>query len=69
MLNHNKKYRGIPVLSDTRWLTKVDSIDCLLKNFLHVCEAVEEIRECSSGQSAYDADTYLKRLMTFEFLA
>ena len=34
-----------------------------------MCEAVEEIRECSSGQSAYDADSYLKRLMTFEFLA
>lgn len=47
----------------------MDSIDCLLKNYLSVCEAVEEIKDCSSGQSSYDADSYLKRLTSFEFLA
>ena len=64
-----RKYRGIPVLSDTRWLTRIDSIDCLLKNYLPICEAIEEIRDCSSGQSAHDADSYLNRMMTFEFIA
>ncbi len=64
-----RKYRGLPVLSDTRWLTRVDSIDCLLKNFLSICKAIEEIRECSSGQSSSDADSFLTRLMTFEFVA
>ena len=54
------------MFSGTRWLTRVDSIDCLLKNFLQVCEAFEE---CSSSQSVSDADSYLKRLLTFECLA
>lgn len=38
-----RKYQGIPVLSDTWWLTRVDSIDCLLKNYKAVCEAVEAV--------------------------
>ena len=62
------KFQGLPVLSDTRWLTRVDSIDCLLQNYRSVCEAVEEVRDSSTGQSASDADSYLKRLLSFEFL-
>ena len=64
-----RKYKGLPVLSDTRWLTRIDSIDCLLNNYIAVCEALEEVRDSSSGQSASDADTFLKRLLSFEFLA
>ena len=63
-----KKYRGLPVLSDTHWLTRIDSIQCLLRKYRAVCEAVEEVRDTSSGQSASDADSYIKRLMAFEFL-
>lgn len=33
-----------------------------------MCEALEEVRDRSSGQSAGDADSYLKRLLSFEFL-
>jgi hypothetical protein len=58
-----RKFQGLPVLSDTRWLTRVDSIDCLLQNYTSVCEAVEEVRDSSTGQSASDADSYLKRLL------
>ena len=50
----------IPVLSDTCWLTRIDSIDCLLKHYRAVCEAVEEVRDSSCGQSASDADAFLK---------
>ena len=64
-----RNFRGLPLLSDTRWLTRVDSIQCLLQNYRGVCEAIEEVRNCSSGRSASDADSYLKRLMSFEFLA
>ena len=63
-----RKFQGLPVLSDTRWLTRVDSIDCLLQNYRLVCEAVEEVRDNSSGQSARDADAYLRQLLSFEFL-
>ena len=64
-----RQYQGLPVLSDTRWLTRVDSIDCLLKHYRAVCEAVESVRDSSTGQSASDADSFLKRLLSFEFLA
>lgn len=56
------------MLSDTRWLTRVDSIDCLLSNYRAVCEAVEAVRNSSSGKSASDADSFLKRLLSFELL-
>ena len=62
------KFQGLPVLSDTRWLTRLDSIHCLLQNYRSVCEAVEAVRDRSTGQSASDADSYLKRLLSFEVL-
>ena len=65
----DRHYRGLPVLSNTRWLTRVDSIDCLLRNFMSICKAVEEVRNLSSGQSASDAESFLKRLLSFEFIA
>lgn len=64
-----QNYKGLPVLSDTRWLTRIDSIDCLLKNYIAVCEALEEVRDSSSGQSACDADVFHKCLLSFEFSA
>ena len=63
-----KKFQGLPVHSDTRWLTRVDSICCLLQNYRAVCEAVEAIRDRSTGKSASDADSHLKRILPFEFL-
>lgn len=42
-----KKYCGLPVLSGTFWLTRIDSIQCLLNNYRVVCEAVEEVRNAS----------------------
>lgn len=63
-----RKFQEIPVLSDTRWLSRVDSIDCLVRNYRTVCEAVQAIRDGSTGQSARDADSFLKRLLCFEFL-
>ena len=65
----NRKYQSLPVLSDTHWLTRVDSIDCLLKHFTQVCHAIEEVRDSSTGQSANDADTFLRRMLCFEFVA
>ena len=56
------------MLSDTPWLTRVDSIDGLLKNYTAVCEVFEAVRNRSSGQSASNADSFLKRLLSFEFL-
>ena len=43
-LGRVKKFHGLPVLSDTRWLTQIDSKQCLLKKYKAVCEAVAEVR-------------------------
>ena len=67
-LIRKKKYHSLPVLSDTRWLTRVDSIDCLVRNYRAVCEAVEKVRDASSGKSNNDADSFLNRLLSFEFI-
>ena len=64
----DKKYSGLPVLSDTQWLTRIDSIQCLLRKYRAMCKAVQEVRDKSSGQNASDADSYIKRLMAFKFL-
>ena len=63
-----KKLCGLPVQSDIRWLTRIDSIQCLVEEYRAVCEVVEEVRDTSSGQSANDAESYMKCLMGFEFL-
>ena len=52
-----RKFQGPPVLSDTRWLTRVDSIHCLLQSYRAACEAVEAIRDSSTSKSASDADS------------
>ena len=52
--------------SDTRWLSRVGLHR--LQHYQHVCEAIEAVRDASTGQSASDADAYLKRLLSFEFL-
>ena len=65
----NRRYLGLSVLCDTCWLTRVDSIHCLLKHYRAVCKALETVRERSCGQSASDADTFLMHLLSFEFLA
>ena len=62
-----RKYQGIPVLSDTRRLTRVDSTDCLLKK-----QCVRLSREFgtarSSGQSASDADSFSSDWCRLNFL-
>ena len=37
----------------------MDFVDFLVKHFRALCEALEEIRDSSSGHSAYDAENNL----------
>ena len=53
------------VLSDTRWLSRVDSIHCLLKHYRSICEAFEAIKAQSVGTSASDANGLLQSLISF----
>lgn len=64
-----KHERELPVLSDTRWLTRVDSIHCLYNHYGALCDALEAVRNCSTGSSASDAEAFLKQLQSSEFLA
>ena len=54
----NRRYCGLPVLSDTRWLTRVDSINCLLKHYGAICNTLEAIANCSSGHTASDTEAF-----------
>ena len=45
------------------------SIHCLLKHYRALCEALETVWERWCGQRPSDADTILKHLLSFEFLA
>ena len=53
-LRANKNRYHLPTLSDTRWLSRVDSISTLLSNYEAVHEALDEVRVQSTGQSSHD---------------
>ena len=63
-----KHHHGFPVLSDTWWLSRVDSIHCLLKHYWAICEVLEAIEAQSVGSSANDANAFLRSMMSFEFI-
>lgn len=64
-----KHDRKLPVLSGTQWLTRVDSIHCLYNHYGALCDALEAVRNCLTGSSANDAEAFLNRLQSSEFLA
>ena len=47
----------LPTLSETRWLSQVDSITALLANYCEVHDALIKVRDQSNGQSAHDAQS------------
>ena len=54
-LRANKNRYHLATLSDTRWLSRVDSISTLLSNYEAVHESLDEVRVQSTGQSSHDA--------------
>ena len=67
-LRANKNRYHLPTLSDTRWLSRVDSISTLLSNYEAVHEALDEVRVQSTGQSSHDAASYLYSMSAFCFI-
>ena len=59
----------LPTLSDTRWLSRVDSISTLLVKFEQIYLSMEIIAEKSSGQSKHDATSFVKKMDEFPFIA
>ena len=55
-------------MTDTRWLSRVDSISTLLSNYEAVHEALDEVRVQSTGQSSHDAASYLYSMSAFCFI-
>ena len=58
----------LPTLSNTRWLSRIDSISTLLVHFENIYDAVSEIKDESTGQSAADASSFLFAMENFEFI-
>lgn len=67
-LRANKNRYHLPTLSDTRWLSRVDSIITLLSNYESVHEALDEVRVQSTGRSSHDAASYLYSMSAFCFI-
>ncbi len=60
--------QGLPTLSDTRWLSRVDSISTLLVQYSQIYRSLEEIAAKSTGQSKHDATAYMKRMGEFSYI-
>ena len=67
-LRANSNRYHLPTLSDTRWLSRVDSISTLLSHYEAVHEALDEVRVQSTGQSSHDAASYLYSMSAFSFM-
>lgn len=59
---------SLPTLSDTRWLSRIDSISTLLVYYDKIYDALSDIKDESTGQSSADATSYLHAMENFEFI-
>ena len=59
---------SLPTLSDTRWLSRVDSISCLLVNYKKVYEAVSHVQAQTTGKSSHDASAFLHGMEQFSYI-
>ncbi len=59
---------SIPTLSETRWLSRVDTLTWLVSNYAGIIDVLDNIQEESSGQASADAFSYKNSLTNFEFL-
>ena len=60
--------RTLPTLSDSRWLSRVDSMSCLLKSFKNIYEALVKVQEESTAKSSHDASAFLHSMEQFSFI-
>ena len=60
--------QNLPMLSDTRWLSRVDSISTLLVNYQKVYDAVAQVQAESRGKFAHDASAFLHSMEQFTFI-
>ena len=58
----------LPTLSDTRWLSRVDSISTLLVNYSAIYDSVSENMLQSTGKASHDASAFLRAMEQFHFI-
>ena len=58
----------LPILSDTRWLSRVDSISTLLVNYSAIYDSVSEVMLQSTGKASHDASAFLRAMEQFHFI-
>ena len=58
----------LPTLCTTRWLSRVDSLSTLLACYNEIAQALDEIKQCSSGSASADASSYLAQMHQFTFI-
>lgn len=68
LLTQSNRRQGIPTLSDTRWLARIDAISTLLIKYEQIFDALTNIAEKSNGQPKHDANSFLKRMSEFSYI-
>lgn len=68
LIESSVKRFSLPTLSDTRWLSRIDSISVLLGRYSDIYTALIAVRDQSSGSSSSDAQSYLLTLESFSFI-
>jgi len=58
----------MPILSETRWLARIDMLSWLMQHYTENVDAMEQICMESSGQPASDATSYKFSLLSFQFI-
>ena len=59
---------SLPTLSDTRWLSRVDSISTLLASYSKIYDAVAQVKAQSKGKSSHDASGFLHGMEQFQYI-
>ena len=68
LLEAANRRTGLPTLSDTRWLARVDSVCTLLVKFKQIHDFLLDIHDQSSGKAANDAMSFVNSMTQFSYI-
>ena len=68
LLEAANRRTGLPTLSDTRWLARVDSVSAPLVKFKQIHDSLLDIHDQSSGKAANDAMSFVNSMTQFSYI-
>ena len=67
-LKHGASHKTLPKLSETRWLSRVDSVSTLLANYAQVHDALHDVVAQSKGKSSSEALSFVHSITQFSYI-